>query len=141
MERKQRIIVNYSQIGHYMYNEDTWDDSCVIENEKELLNACKKWHKQSASSFNDYPYGGLFSFNNLSFKKQNIIVDDSGEVFKGKKKDCETPDYFENVKLDFNTWIDNIRQRLPKLKEAKSKRLKEESERKQLEKLSLKYKT
>lgn len=63
------------------------------------------------------------------------------KFLKVKKKDCETPDYFENVKLDFNTWIDNIRQRLPKLKEAKSKRLKEESERKQLEKLSLKYKT
>ena len=141
MERKQIIIVEYSQSGHYMYNEDTWNDSLVVETEKELLNACKEWHKTSASSFNNYPFCGLFSFNNLSFKKQNIIIDDSGEIFKGKKVDCEKPDYFEKVQLDFNTWIDNIRQRLPKLREARSKRLKEESERKEFEKLSLKYKT
>ena len=74
-------------------------------------------------------------------KKQNIIIDDSGEVFKGRKVDCENPDYLGKVRIDFDTWIANIRQRLPKLKEAKSKRLKEEFERKEFEKLSLKYKT
>ena len=139
MERKTRIIVNYSQKGHYMYNEDTWDDSCVIENEKDLLSACKSWHKQSSSSFNDYPFGGLFSFNNITFQKQNIIVDENGEVFYGKKQDCEKPECFENVKVSFNEWLDNIKVRLPKLREVRDKRLKEQHERRKFEELSIKY--
>lgn len=139
MERKTRIIVNYSQKGHYMYNEDTWDDSCTIETENGLLSACKSWHKQSSSSFNDYPFGGLFSFNNLTFQKQNIIVDDNGEVFYGKKQDCDKPEYFENVKDSFNEWLQSIKVRLPKLREARDKRLKEQSERRKFEELSTKY--
>jgi hypothetical protein len=139
MERKIRIIVNYSQEGHYMYNEDTWDDSCTIENEKELLTACKSWHKQSSSSFSDYPFGGLFSFNNLTFQKQNIIIDNNGEIFYGKEQDCDKPEYFENVKKTFNEWLGNIKVRLPKLREARDKRLKEESERRKFEELSMKY--
>jgi hypothetical protein len=122
-----------------MYNEDTWDDSCSIETEKDLLSACKSWHKQSSSSFNDYPFGGLFTFNNLTFQKQNIIIDDNGEVFYGKKQDCNKPEYFENVKTLFNEWLQNIKHRLPRLREARDKRLKEESERRIFKELSIKY--
>jgi hypothetical protein len=139
MERKTNIIVNYYQKGHYMYNEDTWDDSCTIENEKDLFLTCKSWHIKSSSSFNDYPFGGLFSFNNLTFQKQNIIVDDNGEVFYGEKQDCDKPEYFEDVKVSFNEWLENLKVRLPKLREARDKRLKEQSERRKFEELSKKY--
>lgn len=139
MERKERIIVNYSQKGHYMYNEDTWDDSREIVNKKDLLSACKSWHKNSSSTFNDFPFGGLFSFSNLSFQKQNIIVDDSGEVFYGEKQDCDPPEYFSTVRIEFDEWFNNIKERLPKLRKARDKRLKEQDERRKLEELSLKY--
>ena len=124
-----------------MYNEDTWDDRCTIENEKDLLLACKSWYKQSSSSFNNYPFGGLFSFNNLTFQMQNIIVDDNEEVFYGKKQDCDKPEYFEDVKVYFNEWLENVKVRLPKLREARYKRLKEQSERRKFEELSKKYNT
>jgi hypothetical protein len=139
MERKERIIVNYSQDGHYMYQEDTWDDSSEIRNEKDLLEACKGWHKMSASKFNNYPYGGLFSFNNLAFEKQNIIIDETGEIFYGKLQECDKPDYFEKVKTEFNEWLNNIKTRLPKLREARDNRIKEEIERKKFEELSKKF--
>lgn len=139
MERKKIIIVNYSQEGHPMYNEDTWDDSCSIETENDLLSACKNWHKKSSSTFNNYPFGGLFSFNNLTFQEQNIIIDDNGEVFYGNKQDCDKPEYFENVKTLFDEWLQNIKHRLPKLREARDKRIKEESERRKLAELIGKY--
>ncbi len=139
MERKTTLIVEYSQKGHYMYNEDTWCDSVIIENEKDLLIACKEWHKRSASNFNDYPFGGLFSFNNISFQKQNIIIDDNGELFYGKIEETNTPEYLESVKDKFNSWIKFIRERLPKLREARKKRLKDENERRKFEEISLKF--
>jgi hypothetical protein len=72
-------------------------------------------------------------------KKKNIIIDDNGEVFYGKKQDCDKPEYFENVKVSFNEWLQNIKLRLPKLREARDKRLKEQSERRKFEELSMKY--
>jgi hypothetical protein len=139
MERRQIIIMNYSQSGHSSYNEDTWSDSRQIVTAEDMLVVCKYWHKESASTFNDYPYGGLFAFSNLSFEIQNIIIDDSGEVFKGNLVDCKAPDFIEQVQIDFNTWIDSIKERLPRLREARRIRLLKESELLQLKKLSEKY--
>ncbi len=132
-------IVNYSQTGHYMYPEDTWDDTCTFKNEKELLNACKEWYKMSARGFNNYPFISEFSFNNLTFEKQNIIIVDD-EVFNGKLQACGAPEYFDNVKFQFNEWLDNIKVRLPKLRVARDKRLQEEHELDLYKKLSIKYK-
>ena len=115
MKREQILIVNYSQVGHYMYQEDTWDDSSTFNNEKELLQLCKEWHKSSASSFNDYPFGGLFSTNNLSFQTQDVITDESGEKFYGTKKDCSPPSYFKKVEEEYNIWRNFIKKRLRKL--------------------------
>lgn len=139
MERKTRLIAKYSQRGHYMYPEDTWDDSCQIKNEKDLLYVMKDWHKQSASKFNDAPLGGLFSPNALTFEIEHIIVDDDGSIFYGKKEDCAKPDYFDSAKESFEKWYKAISERLPKLRQARSNRLKEESERKKLKELSEKY--
>ena len=139
MEHKVRFIANYSESGHYMYPEDTWDDTCVIKNEKDLLSVCKTWYKISASQFNDYPFHSLFNFSNITFTKQKIIIDDNGEIFYGKKEECEKPEYFDKVKDEFDTWIKNIKERLPKLREAINKRINEVSERKKLDELKLKY--
>jgi hypothetical protein len=139
MERKTRMLVNYSQEGHYMYPEDTWDDSCTISNKKDLLITCKEWHKMSSSKFNNYPLGGLFSFENISFQKQNLIIDDSGEVFYGEITDCDIPEYFEEVKSEFNQWLNFLKERVPKLREVRKNRIEKEKELKKLEELSLKY--
>jgi hypothetical protein len=48
-------------------------------------------------------------------------------------------EYFENVKVSSNEWLGNIKVRLPKLREARDKRLKEQSERRKFEELSMKY--
>lgn len=141
MERKQKLIANYSQQGYYMYPEDTWDDSIVIENEKDLLLACKEWYKLSARGFNNYPFGGLFSIGYVSFETQNIIIDDNGEIFYGELKECGVPEYFDDVKEKFNEWLIFIKDRVPKLREARKKRLKEEEDRKKFEELSMKYGT
>lgn len=139
MKRKTILIANYSQIGHYMYSEDTWSDSIIVENEKDLLWFCKNCHKESASKFNNYPFYGLFDFKYITFEKQNIIIDDNEEVFYGEKQISDPPNYFENVKKDYYIWYNNIKERLPRLRKARKKRLKEESERKKLKELSLKY--
>ena len=139
MKREQILIVNYSQVGHYMYQEDTWDDSSVINNERELLKLCKEWHKCSASTFSDYPFGGLFNIDNLSFQTQDIITDEFGEKFYGTKKDCPPPSYFKKVEDDYNNWYKNIKTRLPKLQKAREKRLDRERELKTFETLKAKF--
>jgi hypothetical protein len=139
MKREQRLIVNYSQKGHYMYNEDTWDDSSFFSSENDLLKLCKHWHKRSAGTFSGYPFGGLFGFDNLSFQTQNIIIDESGEIFYGDRKDCPPPPYFKKVEDDYNTWINNIKTRLPKLEQARKDRLQKEHELKTFETLKAKF--
>lgn len=140
MEKKERFIVNYSQTGHAQYPEDTWSESSEITDQEDLLLACKSWYKWSASSFNNYPFNGLFHFNNLSFKKQNIIVDDSGEIFYGRKEKCDKPIFFDDVVREFNEWENNLKIRLPRLREVREKRLKDVSDRNKYKELSLKYK-
>lgn len=139
MKKKKILIANYSQQGHYMYNEDTWSDKFRINSRKDFLDACKSWHKRSSSNFNDYPFGGLFSFQNISFQNQDIIIDDEGNKFYGKKYDCENPEYFNEVKDEFNKWIKAIKLRLPLLRKAREKRLKEESDFKKFKELSIKF--
>lgn len=46
MEKNKIITVHYSQKGHYQYPEDTWSDSCIVSNEKELYKAFKEWYRQ-----------------------------------------------------------------------------------------------
>lgn len=139
MEKSKILIAKYSQKGHYHYPEDTWSDSCKINSAKDLLDACKEWHKMSAGNFQDYPFKGLFSFGNITFETQNIIIYDN-EIYYGEKSSTESPDYFEQVKKDYNDWYNYLKLRLPKLRELKNKRLKEEKERKLLSELSNKYK-
>lgn len=139
MERKSILIANYSQEGHHSHNEDTWDESAVIENERELLNVMKSWHKKSASTFGNYPFGGLFSVNRITFQVQKII-DDNGDFYYSNKISCEPPTYLENVKQSFNEWFTSIKERLPKLREARDKRVQETAERKKLQELTEKYK-
>lgn len=139
MKREQILIVNYSQVGHYMYQEDTWDDSCVFGSEQDLLWLCKHWHKRSAGNFSGYPFGGLFSINKLSFQTQDIITDEFGEKFYGDKKDCLPPSYFKKVEEDYNIWYNFIKIRLPKLEKARKERLDRERELKTLETLKAKF--
>jgi hypothetical protein len=139
MTKKEIIIVNYSQVGFYEYPEDTWNDSSVIYSKNDLLYTCKWWYKESGRTFSNYPFGSIFSFDKLSFQKQTIIVDDNGEKFYGKKIDTDKPDYFDEVVIEFNDWLKNIKDRLPRLREARDKRIKRESELKKLKELTLKY--
>lgn len=139
MERKTILIANYSQNGHCDYPEDTWDSSTQIENEDDLFRWMKTLHKDSARSFSDYPFGGLFSTRSITFSEQKMIIDDDESVYLGSKKGCENPDYFDIAKLKYDNWYKAIQDRLPKLLEAKKKRLAEEKEKSQLAYLSEKY--
>jgi hypothetical protein len=139
MKKESRIILKYSQEGHYMYPEDTWDASFIISTEKELFKAIKELHKQSASNFNDYPFNHLFSFSNISFKIQSFIIDENGELYYGQEKECDPPIYYENAKASYKEWISAIKERLPKLRKARDNRLKEEQELMLLKTLSSKY--
>ena len=139
MKTIEKIIVKYSQEGHYMYPGDTWEEKRNIENKKDLLKFCKEMYKESGMGFNNYPFNSLFSFNSITFQKQKIIIDDKYNRFHGKKQDCVNPEYFNEVKLEFNKWLDAIKERLPRLREARKKRLKEEKEYQKFKELSLKY--
>jgi len=139
MKREQILIVNYSQEGHQYYPEDTWDDSSVFGSERDLLRLCKEWHKRSAGNFSDYPFGGLFDTELLSFQTQDVITDESGEKFYGTKKDCPPPSYFKKVEEDYQAWYAFVKVRLPKLQKARNKRLEMERELKTLETLKAKF--
>jgi hypothetical protein len=105
MEKKTKIIGVYSQVGHYMYPEDTWSESCEIDSEKLLLNWMKDLHKTSARNFNDYPFGGLFYPSMISFESQEYFIDDNGQVYNGATTDTIKPDYFDKVALEYKEWI------------------------------------
>jgi hypothetical protein len=139
MKREQVLIANYSQKGHQYYPEDLWDDSMHFNNEKELLQLCKEWHKRSASTFGDYPFHGYFHPQRLSFQIQDVIIDDLGEKFYGAKKDCQPPSYFKKVEEDYKVWYDFIKARLPRLKQARKDRLNREKELKTFELLKAKF--
>src|SRR6478735_4163721 len=127
MEINQILIVEYSQSGHYAYPEDTFSERIIIENSKQLSSFFKKMYKLSASSFSNYPFSGLFNTNSISFFSQKII-EFEGEKYYSEIKDCEPPVYFNECCLNFNTFTETLKTRLPKLREIKENKLKEAKE-------------
>lgn len=138
MEVQTRIKVIYSQEGHYMYPEDSWEDSAIISDKKSLTEMMKEWHKMSASSFNNYPFNGLFSTNSLTFEIQKFVII-NGEEFIGPSSKTDRPDFFEDSVKEYKEWYDYIKKRLPVLQKLKENRLKEEREKNLFEQLKEKF--
>jgi hypothetical protein len=125
---RTRYVATYSQTGSREFPEDTWNTSMEIWSEDSLFDWMKRLHKSSAMSFNGYPFGGLFHPNYITFEKQEILIN-QGKSYFGLKEACDRPEYFELATKRYEEWYAAIRERLPRLREAQAKRLKEEKER------------
>lgn len=139
MKKEIILIAKYSQEGSREFPEDTWKTSWKCEGEKHLYNKMKLLCKKSARSFNDYPFWGLFTPQNIHFFSQNIITDDDGNIYKGKLVKTARPDYFKAAEDKFKEWYSFLEKRLPKLIIAYEKREKEEREKLLFETLKNKY--
>lgn len=138
MKKIKKLLVEYSQEGYRDYPEDTWSDMCVIENENDLLEIAKYWHKESAKTFNNYPLNGLFTFNSLKFYEQEVIID-GDKSFYGDKVKTEKPEYFNKVKKEYENWFETIKRRLPKLQKLLKLKKQEEKDRRTFEELSKRF--
>jgi len=138
MELKERILCVYSQEGHGDYPQDTWSDTSQVSGVDSLFYNFKDLHKQSARTFSDYPFGGLFDPRKVRFEIQKTIVHEN-ETFYGARTTCEPPEYYNDACKLYWDWVSKLKERLPKLRKAASERIQREKELKQLGSLLEKY--
>ena len=136
---KKRLIAMYENRGHYMYPEDTWTKTRVINNEDELYDFMVEIHKADARTRNNFPFCGLCDVSNFTFFLERYVEID-GEMFLSKKtENTDIPDYFEKAFDRYHELIVRAKKTLPKLREANKKREQEEKDIKYYLSLKEKY--
>ena len=138
MEKKTRIIAVYHQQSNAGYAEDDWSYSEEVTNEKSLFKLMKRLHKTSARTFNNYPFGGLFTPNMINFESQKVIEID-GELYYAERVDANRPDYFEAVAIRFRNWYADMKANLVKRKEEQEALAEQKKEITTLQSLAAKY--
>lgn len=139
MEIKQKLIAEYSQKGHYMYPEQTWDDERTIENVDDLFQYMKDIHKRDAYSFNDFPFNGSCGMNCFSFSIEKWIEVKGERYINPKREKVDKPEYFEKSEKMYKAFCDRMKTTLPNLRKARDKKQKEKQERAKLAELQTKY--
>lgn len=139
MEKGSRIIGIYEQTGYYMDPEDIWNAECIITSKKDLVNWMIDLNKKSASNFNDYPFVSLFHTDNISYLKQDYIIDDNGDIYYGVKTEIDNLEYHDEAAKEYHEWFAYIKLRLPKIRKMIEDKEKIEKEKKLLNILKNKY--
>lgn len=135
MNRKDKKIALYSQIGHSDYPEDTWEYEKEIDSEDELFEFMKEIHLKDASNRNNYPILSHVEVRSIKFVIKIGKICDCGHFHIDDVIECNKPDYFENSISKYKEWIDSLKIQ----KELNKKQLKEDSERRQYERLKEKF--
>jgi hypothetical protein len=132
----------YAQQGHNQFPEDSWSDTAIIENEKDLYRAAIGWYKRSASSFNNYPFNGMFTFSAIYYIQREYVEDTaSGERFYSESTvECPPPPYATSAATMFKDYIAYISRRLRDLQEARRRAALEAYEKNEYERLKTKFK-
>lgn len=133
MEIKQTLIACYSQKG-----DDSWDDERIINNLEELFQYMKDLYRTNAPKYSDlYPFNGYCKKENFSFVIRKSVEIES-DIYSCDIK-TENPFYFEKAFQLYEIFYTRVRNTLPNLKKASQKRIKEQQERNDLKKLTIKY--
>jgi hypothetical protein len=135
---KEKLIAEYSNVGHPQYPEDTWDWEREISNVNDLFQFMKDIHRTDAYHFNDFPLIGGCSMGGFKFVIEKSIILD-GETFVGNRKQVEQPTYFNEAKEMYEKFYKRLHTTLPNLRKAKAIRDKKNYELSQLEYLKSKY--
>jgi len=139
MEIKEKLIVKYEKLGHYMYPEDTWESERVICNVNDLFQFMKDLQRRDAKSYNNYPLNGGCYIPCFSFSIEKS-VEINGEIYVNhKRENVGKPEYFDGAYKMYEVFHDRVRTTLPNLREARDKKSKELKERAKLVELQNKY--
>lgn len=135
---KTKLVVVYSQVGHYMYNEDTWEEEAVIETENDLYEFMVQCLKHDAHNHNNYPLNGHLLGSFEFYEEQYIKYD--GKLFTSPdRKEVQTPDMFDSAKARINLLKTRAGRTLPKMRELKRERENHQKEYIRYKELQKKY--
>ena len=139
MEIKQKLIAEYSQVGHWQYPEDTWKSERAINNVDELFQYMKDLHKRDAYSFNNFPLNGSCRMDCFSFSVEKWIEANGERFINPTRERVYKPEYFDDAAKMYKSFCDRMRTTLPNLRKARDKKQKEKQERAKLAELQSKY--
>lgn len=141
MKTWESLVIEATNKGHYMYPEDDYQISATITNEDDLFKFMKEVHKRDSQYSNDTALNGGFSPNICKYYIQTTKTLKFGKdrFTKIEKIDGEKPEYFERAYEKYKEFNKCLRERLPKIRDAREQRLKRDSDRRKYEELKQKF--
>ena len=136
MEKKIRIYAHYNQFSS-TYSEDTWDIDRIIENEDDVFEFMKECHLEDARHRNNYPITSCWN-RWVKFYAEEYIVVDGKEYFSKEKMNIDPPTYYESAKQRYVAWEVRLKNVLEK-REAQKRKMREENDFFEFERLKIKY--
>ena len=136
---KNTLIASYDNQGHHQYPEDTWNQKTELRNVDDLYTFMKDIHRENASSFSNYPFGGFCSMDWFTFYNIRWVEVD-GEKFISKiTEPLDKPEYFNEAEELFNIYVKRLESSLKFFRGKKEKKDKERKERAELDRLKKKF--